>query len=170
MPERRKRNIIKTNLKSVYEDIKRDILYQIIFASQKGGRHDISQDTETVDKLMTAEGFKATFEAGSEGDEGFYAFQNQMSDDVPEFREIVLNLQILSNQIDYVLHNYTIQDQNLFDFFKRLQIFLMRIRVREPGYDESKPLCSFIWEIYAGWDNISGYRSYDIIEKMIEDI
>ena len=46
----------------------------------------------------------------------------------------------------------------------------LRLQHSEPGYDESKALCGFIWEIYAGWDWIKGNRGYDIIEKMIADI
>ena len=55
---------------------------------------------------MDVENFKAAFAQGSEANEGFYAFENQMSDETPEFREIVLNLQMLSKQIEFVLHNY----------------------------------------------------------------
>jgi hypothetical protein len=47
---------------------------------------------------------------------------------------------------------------------------LLRLERCEPGYDESKPLCAFIWEIFAGWHWVEGYRGYDIIEKMIDDI
>lgn len=37
-------------------------------------------------------------------------------------------------------------------------------------YDESKALCRFVWEIFAGFNFIDGDRGYDIIEKMINDI
>jgi hypothetical protein len=73
-----------------------------------------------------------------------------MSEETNEFREIILSL--LSKQIEYVLHNYPIQDQSVLEFFKRLQAFLLRINYYKPGYDESKSLCSFIWEIYAGFN------------------
>jgi hypothetical protein len=170
VPERRKRLIIKSNLRKVYRNIKRDILWQIVFASIQGGRSDLTTSVEQVDKLMGIEAFKAAFAHGREATEGFYAFENQMSQDTYEFRQIILNLQILSKQIDYVLHNYPIQDQNVFDFFKRLEAFLMRIQHLTPGYDESKALCQFIWEIFAGFNFVEGDRGYDIIEKMIHDI
>ena len=66
----------------------------------------------------------------------FYAFQNQMKDDTPEFRQIVLNLEMLSKQVEFVLHNYSIGDQTAFDFFKRLELGLMQIRANGAGYDE----------------------------------
>lgn len=170
LPERKKRIVIKNNLQKLYKDIKQDILYQVIFASQKGGRQDLSADSETVDRLSTIEGFKEAFEGGQEADEGFYAFQNYISDDVPEYRAIILSLGILAKQIDFVLHNYPITDSNVFDFFKRLEIFLMRLESIGPGYEEEKPLSRLIWEIFAGWNWIEGDRGYDIVEKMIGDI
>jgi len=170
MPERKKRHIIKANLKKMYTSLKRDILYQVIFASQKGGRADLTTDSETVERLLTIDGFKNAFEGGREGDEGFYAFQNYIGDDVHEYREIIMSLEVLSKQIDFVLHNYPITDEKVFDFFKRLEVFLMRLTKIGPGYEEEKVLSRFIWEIFGGWNWAEGNRGYDIVEKMIEDI
>lgn len=170
IPERRRRRIIKQNLRKLYADVKHDILYQVIFASQKGGRTDLSADSETVERLLTVDGFKAAFDSGSEGHEGFYAFRNYIGDDVHEYRQIILNLQILAKQIDYILHNYPLTDEKLFNFFKRLDAFLFRLEKIGPGYDEEKVLSGFIREIFGGFSLIEGYRGYDIIEKMIEDI
>ena len=170
VPERKKSKIIKSNLKSVYAGIKKDILYQVIFASQKGGRRDLQADSETISRLLTIGGFKEAFEGGREADEGFYAFENHISEDTPEFRNIILNLQILSKQIDYVLHNYSILDEEVFGFFKRLEVYLMRIQNLDANYDDAKTLSAFIWEIFTGWSIVSGYGDHDIIEKMISDI
>lgn len=170
VPEQRKRNIIKSSLAHTYRSIKRDILYQVVFASTKGGLRNLQADTGTIDRLMTAEGFKQTFHGGKEADEGFYAFANQMDDDTPEYRQIILNLEMLSKQIEFVLHNYSLNDERLFDFFKRLELMLLSLRRAKPGYDESKRLCRFIDEMFSGWNIVVGDRGYDIIEKMIADI
>ena len=167
VPERRKKRIIIDNLRRMYRGIKRDILYSVIFASQKGGRRDLEAGSETIEALMTPAGFRNAFEKGREADEGFYAFENQMSDSTWEFQQIVLSLEMLSKQIEYLLHNFTIEDQKAFDFFKRLELHLMRIRSNGAGYDESKQLCSFIWEIFAGWDPIDGYVQHDEVQEMI---
>jgi hypothetical protein len=170
LPEKRKKFIIKTNLQKFYRNIKRDILWQVVFASIRGGRADLTTNVQEVDRLMDIEHFRLAFENGREADEGFYAFENQMSEDNHEFREIILSLRVLSKQIEFVLHNYAINDQKSFDFFKRLEAFLMRLQSADPGYDESKSLCQFIWEIFTGFNLIEGYRGYDPIEKMIKDI
>lgn len=170
IPERRKKSIIKGNLQKFYRNIKRDILWQVVFASIKGGRTDLTTSMQDVDALMDIEHFQAAFEHGREANEGFYAFENQMSEDTHEFRAIILSLRVLSKQIEFVLHNYAINDQEAFDFFKRLEAFLMRLQSTGPGYDESKALCQFIWEIFTGFNMIEGYRGYDPIEKMVEGI
>ncbi|TRB19689.1 hypothetical protein [Rhizobium rhizogenes] len=170
LPEQRKRRVIKDNLMQMYRAIKESILYQVVFASVKGGRTDLDPDLEAIEKLMTPEGFKEAFAGGREAEEGFYAFLNQMKDETPEFREILKNLEMLARQIEFVLHNYTMDNKELFDFFKRLELLLLSLRRSVPGYDESRPLCGFVYEIFAGWSNIEGYRGYDIIEKMIADI
>ncbi len=68
LPEARKKATIKANLQKLYRGIKEDILLQVVFASIKGGRRDISTDTETLQKLMTPEGFKEAFRDGREAD------------------------------------------------------------------------------------------------------
>jgi hypothetical protein len=170
LPERRKKNIIKTNLKASYLNIKRDILWQVVFASKKGGRNDLSTDSETIDNLMSMQKFKDTFSEGREGNEGYYAFCNQMGSETPEFREILLKFRMLARQIEYILDNYGFEDQQVFDYLKRLEMFLMRMEVQKPGYDESKLLCNFIYELFSGWDMIDGYRDYDQIQKLIDDV
>jgi hypothetical protein len=170
IPERRKKSIIKSNLRSLYRDLKEDILLQVVFASIRGGRTDLTTNMDDLDNLMDIENFKAAFAHGRESDEGFYAFENQMNNETSEFRAIVLNLKMLSKQIEFVLHNYAIDDQKAFDFFKRLELLLMRIQDTGPGYDESKPLCRFVWQMFTGFSWAEGYRGYDPIESMIENI
>lgn len=170
VPERRRRNVIKGNLQKFYSELKYNILEQIIVASEKGGRTDLSPDSGTIEKLLAIDEFKKAYEGGREGNEGFYAFQNYIGQDVPEYQEIVFCFHILSKQIDFVLHNVSITDQRVFDFFKNLELYLTKVERIGPGYYEERFLSRFIWEIFAGFSIIDGYRGYDIIEKMIEDI
>lgn len=170
LPESRKKAIIKSNLREMYRSIKKEILWAIIHASIKGGRNDLVPNSDFVESLTSPDAFRKAFQDGRESDEGFYAFENQMSDETAEFYEIVKCLTMLSKQVEFVLHNYNIEDQKVFDFFKRLELLMMRLPTNGAGYDESKPLCGFIWEVYAGWSLVDGYVGYDPIEKMISDL
>ena len=67
---------------------------------------------------MEVDEFRAKFAHGREADEGFYAFENQMSGETHEFREIILSFRVLSKQIEYVLHNYGIEDQKASIFLR----------------------------------------------------
>jgi hypothetical protein len=62
------------------------------------------------------------------------------------------------------------QDSRLLDVFKRLELLLMQLRAHGPGYDEAKPLCGFIYELYAGWNFIVGDIDHDWLEKKISNL
>lgn len=64
VPESRKRNILRTNLARTYKILKEDILWQIVFASQKGGRTDLDTTSEFVRKLLDVAEFKKAFADG----------------------------------------------------------------------------------------------------------
>ncbi|PHR56769.1 MAG: hypothetical protein COA47_12635 [Robiginitomaculum sp.] len=170
LPEKRKRQIIKENFRKFYQEIKLELLYNIVFASQKGGRNDISAETKTMDQLMTVGGFRTVFEGGREGDEGWYAFRNYIAHNECEFQEIVFSLIMLAKQIDFILHNYLITDSSTFNYFKRLEILLQNIAHAGSGYDQEKQLSGFLYGTFSGWEPIAGYRGYDPIEKIIQSI
>ena len=174
MAESRRKRLIKTSALKMYRNIKRDILLAVVDASIKGGRDDLTdnliEDTDFVETLMSPVRFKVNFEDGRKASEGFYAFENQMRQRTPEFEEIVLNFELIEREIYFILGNYKFDDQEIFDLLKRIGSLMLRLKHSQPGHDESKRLCSLIWEICAGWSMITGYRGYDIIEKAISDI
>ncbi|WP_339932122.1 hypothetical protein [uncultured Brevundimonas sp.] len=165
--ERRRRRLLRDGLKSTYSEAKRNIAFAVVHASQKGGRKDLQADSATVDLALTIEGFRAMFEDGSQADEGFYAFQNEMSYRTPEYEEIVFNLKIISRALERIVDSHRLDDVQTYNFFVRSSAFIARIERYGAGYDESKPLCSLIWEMFAGWNFIDGKLGYDPIERAI---
>lgn len=165
--ERRRRRLIRDGLRSTYSEAKRNIAFAVVHASQKGGRKDLQADSDTIDRVLTVEGFRELFERGSQGDEGFYAFENQMSDPTPEYDEVIFNLKIISRALERVVDGHRVDDARTYNFFVRTSAFITRIERNGPGYDESKPLCSLIWEMFAGWNAIDGKVGYDPIERAI---
>jgi len=165
--ERRRRRLLREGLRSTYSEAKRNIAFDVVHASQKGGRKDLRADSDTIDCILTVEGFRELFERGGQGDEGFYAFENQMSDPTPEYEEIVFNLKIISRALERVVDGHRVDDAQTYNFFLRTSAFITRIERNGPGYDESKPLCSLTWEMFAGWNAIDGKLGYDPIERAI---
>jgi hypothetical protein len=170
IPESRRKRLIKTSALKMYRNIKQDILAAIVGSSIKGGRDDLTEDSDFLESLMSPDIFKANFEDGGEANEGFYAFENQIGHRTPEFEEIILNFELIEREVSFILGNYKFDDQEIFDLLKRIGSLMLRLKHSQPGHDESKRLCGLIWEICAGWSMITGFRGYDIIEKAISDI
>jgi hypothetical protein len=166
--ERKKRDKVRKGALQTYRDAKRNIALAIIHASQKGGRADLSADYDTIDKALSIVGFNKLFEGGQQADEGFYAFENQMSNHTPEYDEIIFNLKIIGRAFDRLVDNTHLNDSKSYNYFARLDALMRRIERNGPGYDESKLLCRFIWEIFAGWNVVQGPIGYDPIERAIE--
>jgi len=172
LPSKRKRSILKNNFKELYKNIKHDLIREILWCSQKGGRTDINATEELVDKLHNVREFRELFSHGKESNEGWYAFCNHIQGDPNDFLSLVQKLKLLAKQLDFILHNYEIKKQEQFDFFKRLEIIIIKldyIDKNAPG-DEVKMFSRFLWEMFAGWNFAEGYKDYDPIEKMIDEI
>lgn len=167
--ERRRQELVKNGALRSYRDAKSNIVIAVLHASQKGGRNDLCADTDTIAAALTPSGFRAMFSEGKQGNEGFYAFQNQMSERTPEYDEIIFNLQSLSRAFDRLVDNSNINDGKTYDHFVRLNALVRRIEHNGAGYDESKLLCRFVWEIFAGWNWNDGYLDHDPIEHAIEN-
>lgn len=168
--ERRRRNFLRTSIESTYRDAKRNIASAIIHASRKGGRSDLTANNETVEKALTPAGFKSLFEGGREANEGYYAFQNEMSSHTYEYDEIVFNLRIIARAAERLVDSGAVDNQSAYGFFVRLSALVQRIEHNGAGYDESKPLCGFLWEIFAGWNSIEGDLGGDPIQRTIEKL
>lgn len=170
LPDRRRRNIIKLNFTKMYENIKRDILHQIIFASQKEGIKNIHADFTTIETLMTIEGFKKVFSGGREANEGWYAFVNSIKTNQSESKKIISNLNFLSNQINFILAHYVILDKQLFSSLKNLELNIFQLNSLDLDCDDIKILSRFLWQMFTGWNFANGYSGYDPIKRIIEEI
>jgi len=170
LPEKQRCSRMRESTLQYYLSIKEALIWQIVFASRKAGRDDLDTRQSQIDELMDVKAFKTKFSGGKQGNEGWYAFLNHMSQDSPEFREIMLNFTQLRVQIEYLLTQDVFQDNELLEFFVRLRRHLLRLERTEADDWEKKSLASFLYEIFAGWDMITGYRDFDIIQDRIRKI
>lgn len=168
--ERRRRSLLRNSVQASYRVAKRNIALAMIQASRLGGRTDLTGDQATIDRALAPEGFKALFKGGQEAHEGYYAFENQMSEKTWEYDEIVFNLKVLARAVERLIDGGAVGDQASYDFFVRLRTSIARIERNGPGYDESKLLCGFLWEVFAGWNFIDGDLGYDPIQRTIDKL
>ena len=85
-------------------------------------------------------------------------------------KDLLVELEIFTNEVAYVLNNVEINDPDVFSFFKRLSQTVYRFKNSTLEYDEVKQLSGFLWDLFAGWSFIDGYREDDIVKVMIEKI
>ncbi|HEX3915731.1 MAG TPA: hypothetical protein VHW60_00215 [Caulobacteraceae bacterium] len=168
--ERTRIRLLQEGVKRTYQNAKWDIALAVLQASRKGGRRDLVSTTDNIEKCLTIAGFRSLFLGGGESYEGFYAFQNQMSDPTYEFEKIIFNLNVFRRAVDRLIGGDGIREESAYNYLLQLSIRLDRIERNGAGYDESKLLCAFVWEIFSGYNSVDGDIGYDKIERTIESL
>lgn len=75
-----------------------------------------------------------------------------------------------THSINELKNNIKIDDHDVIAFFKRLSRAVYRLKNSSLEYDDVKQLDRFLWELFAGWNFVDGYRKDDIIRVMIDKI
>ena len=165
LPEKQRRNRLRRNFLKFYLSLKEGLIWEIIFSSQSAGRRDLNATQEQVDLLMDVKAFRNCFSGGRESHEGWYAFMNHMTQDSPQFRDIVLLLSQLRMQVEYILLQDVFESLELMNFFSWLRDHLLRLERTDAADWEKSPLIGFLYQLLSGWDPVSGYRDFDYIES-----
>jgi hypothetical protein len=79
-------------------------------------------------------------------------------------------MEILRREIEFVLESTDISDERPFEHLKRLSNLIITLRNTTIGYDSTKSLCNFLWDVFAGFSVATGYRERDVIAEMIKEI
>ena len=79
-------------------------------------------------------------------------------------------MEIFRGQIQFILNNVDIPSEKPFEFLKRLSVAVYSMQDKTLDYDDTKSFGRFLWEVFAGFDFITGYRERDIIQEMIDAI
>src|ERR1700730_1085819 len=81
----------------------------------------------------------------------FDKFQNEL--DEYYLRELLTRMEIFRDELAFVLNNTDIPKDKPFEFLKRLSAAIYSMKDVTLGYDESKPLAGFLWNVFAGWED-----------------
>ena len=79
-------------------------------------------------------------------------------------------MEIFREEIQFFLNNVDIPSEKPFEFLTRLSTAIYSMQDKTLDYDDTKSFGGFLWQIFAGFDLISGYRERDIIQEMIDAI
>jgi hypothetical protein len=161
LPERKRRRRLKEELQKHYRSFKTACIS--CFLGALGG----SYPAELPEDLLPQEQFRAYFkERNSDStdrwDDVFNGFEEW------HLHRLLTHLEIFRDEIRFVLSNSVVPLEEPSEFLKRLSIAISEMKHVEPGYDDEKRIARFLWEIFAGWDRVSGYRKSDIIQETID--
>jgi hypothetical protein len=162
-PEKRTKNLIKRSLEERYRYFKEDTIAIFLSALGNSYRGDLPRS------LSDQNSFKEYFKAqATDSQTRWDAVLNGLGEN--HLRDLVVELEILMNEVEFVLSNVTVDDGNAFLFFKRLCQAVYKFKNSTLGYDDLKQLSRFLWELFAGFSFIDGYRKSDIVKDMIKRI
>lgn len=165
LPGQKRKNIIKHNFEAQYIFFKEHSI--AIFLSALGE----SPNAKIEEKLCDLNEFKKYFKekCGNYPDK-WHKVWDELNGIL--LKDLLVQLDILSDEASFILNNTEINDENVLSFFKLLlqSVYGYRIEGINMDYDEKKRLMNFLWELFAGWSFADGYREEDIVKLIIEKI
>lgn len=150
-------------MKEQYRFFKEDTIAILLSACQN--RYESDFPRRLTDQGEFRKYFK---EAVNESQNRWHVLLNGSNDRL--LKDLLVELEILMNEVSYVLNNVTVEDPDVFSFFKRLSQAVYKLKNTTLAYDDKKQLSQFLWDLFAGWSFIDGYREDDIVSVMIEKI
>src|SRR3990167_7496481 len=84
--------------------------------------------------------------------------------------ELIMELSILRDEVSFVLSSIEIHDENIFEFFKRLQRIIYRHEHGQFETDDFESFMQFFFELFTGWSHISGHSEKDIVQSFIDSL
>lgn len=162
LPEQARKKLLRENLRRRYQDFKEEVIQSMLWAAV--GIHDSNLPKELADDHMR---FKEFFNQDEK--RLWHAVLNGIQGNEDRMRELSVALQMLSDEVVYVLNNVSIQDPSVHQFFKSLNENVYRINNSGADrYDQVKHVGGFLWGILARWNIIDGQREADVVQEMID--
>jgi hypothetical protein len=163
VPERKRKKILKHNLAVHYQNFKEDTIQILLLAS--GSTHDSKKPKELCDYRK----FKDFFLENK--NEKWYAALNGLQANEGYLNDILVEIEILTNEVAYVLNNVRMEEEKVYSFFKRLSANVCRLKNSSVFKDDPvKHLGTFLFGILARWSIIEGQKEEDVIQLMIDRI
>ena len=162
-PDYQKRNRVKNSFRTQYRIFKLACIENFLAVADGGF------DATLPEKLLPIEQFRTYFKQNvGEEKTRWDEVANNMSD---YYLEVTLSrMEILRQEISFVMHNSDISETEAFELLKRLSSALLMQRNTKRDHDSIKSFLRFFWGLFAGWDFVEGYRARDIVEEMVDSI
>jgi hypothetical protein len=163
LPERRRRAILRTNLRNSYALFREEVVYILLRAASDS--HTIDQELRK--RLTKPERFREYFSVNRH--QNWYDALNGLQGNREILQDLLLEIDIFANEVAFVLAKVEFDNSEPMAFFKRLARHVQRLKNASVYSDDQvKYLGNFVWEILALWSLIDGQRKEDIVEVMID--
>lgn len=160
LPDYQRRRRLKGSLERHYKAFREDCIQIMLLVADGSYSADLSENLIEQDKFRDYFKEKVTPDR-SRWDE----FLNNLNEHY--LRELLTRMEILRDELAFVLNSTDIPKDKPFEFLKRLSAAIYSMKDVTLRHDELKSLAQFLWSVFAGWDFSTGYRQEDIVKKMI---
>lgn len=165
IPEKNRKNILKNTFKIHIKEFKQNMIS--LFLSETKGVHN-SEDEE---KLLDFKNFRKFFkEEYQERETNWDAVINAFEQNQTFQEDLFVEMNILRDEVLFVLNNVKIKDENIFQLLKRISQAVYRSQGSSINREEAKIIFQLLWSIFTGWSFVKGYTEEDIFEKMINEM
>ena len=148
---------------SHYIDFKQEVIGLILHASGKAWSQD------DIDHLMVPANFSHYFSEDETGSGGrWYEVLNGL--DEHYVRQIANRLELLRSEVQFILSSIDIEDDEIFEFMKRLSEVSFRMSRVKSDYDDQKSWGRFLWSLYSDFDPIVGKVPFDRNMRMLQQL
>jgi hypothetical protein len=162
LPESNRKKIIHSGLKEQYENFRKSCINSFLILSD-------SQSYPNKEALLDQAEFRRYFKNSNDrGENRWDAVANGLQANEFYLREIVYELRMLNDEIRFIRSTLNIKDIEIYEFLGRLSREIVRMESTTQDYDEIKSFCRFLWEIFTGWNWVSGYSKTNLIQEMLE--
>jgi hypothetical protein len=162
-PEGIKRRRMRRGLERHYNTFKRSCLAVIVLVVNG------SYNSESLELLLDKATFRQHFQRDPETKASKWdTFLNNVSEE--DIREILIHVELLREEITYVMNNTDIENDDALEFLKWLGSHAHWLKDSSPSYDGVTRLSGFLWSALSGWNGSNGYRQPDVIEAFISKI
>jgi hypothetical protein len=163
IPENAKRRRIRKSFAKHFLRFKEDSIATMLMVT------DSTYEWGFHQKLVDQKRFRDYFKENvGQGQDRWDSLHNKMTD--YSLDELLTHLEILRNEILFVMTAVEIDDENVLEFLKRLSATIVRMRSTTRDYDSMRSFGSFMWQVFSGWDFVTGYPERDFFEDMIRAI
>lgn len=161
LPESNRKEIIHSGLKVQYDNFRRSCISNFLILSS-------SQSYPFKDALLDQAEFKRYFKNNNEkGENRWDAVANGLQENESYLREIIYELRMLDEEIRFIRSTLNIREIEVYEFLGRLSREIVRMECTTQDYDDIKSFCRFLWEIFTGWNWLSGYSKTNLIQEML---